>query len=324
MSKKIFIYSIPRESAYNVQEWTSDNSGKKLNKTKIGAYADTKFDIPYSNKLAGRMTGLYKPWLENGVQKKDKDGTPLTLQDYYERKHGRPKGFYHNKPSDLKGDILDETKKSYIETIIIKVNDGSTVLDLDNPDDELRYEAILEHPYFANSEKEWRSHKWPKAQYYIALENESDQIKFERNAAKGQAIADLFSNDLTLNYKRQIVVILNLSNARTSLLESQIQNLLMDYIESSSGTVGSNIDKFKELFNLVKTPKGRIELDARYLLQEALDYRVISEKQGSYSWVRPTGVITLGENYTEAVDFLTNPKKTVLVEELKDEIKIKK
>lgn len=325
MSRKVFIKSIPRESAYNIQEWTNATSNKKLDKTKVGAYTDTKYDLALlSIKRSGYATGLYKPWLENGVQKKDKDGTPLTLQDYYERKHGRPKGFYHNKQTDPKGDILDESKKSYLETIVIKVNDGSTVLDLDIPDDELRYEAILESPYFANSEKEYLTHKWPKAQFYIALENESDDIKFQKNAVKGQALAELYSSDLTLPYKRLIVAILQLANTRSVLQETQIQNLLHEYIESSSGTVGTNIDKFKELAALVKTPKGRIELEARYLLQESVDYRVVIEKQGSYTWVRPVGALVIGETYSEAIEFLTNPKKIVLVEELKDEIKLKK
>lgn len=324
MSKKIFIHSIPRESAYNIHEWTNDSSGKKLNKNKIGSLINTKYPVFYSAKIGGYATGLYKPWLENGVQKKDKQGIPLTMQQYYEQKHGKPAGYYSNMVNDPRGENFDESKKTYFDRFFIQLNDGTTVLDLDNPDDEIRYEVILESPFFANSEKEWRSYKWPKAQFYIALENESDEIKYLKSVAKSGAIAELHNSELTLPYKRQIVVILNISNARTVLQESQIHNLLMDYIEASTTTPGSNIDKFKELTNLLKTPKGRIELEARYLLQEAQDFSVIREKQGSYIWVRPTGTLTIGETQSEAIDFILNPKKAILIDELKEEIKIKK
>jgi len=324
ISKKVFIHSIPRESAYNIHEWTNDSSGKKINKNKIGNLINTKYPVFFSSKVGGYATGLYKPWLENGAQKKDKAGNPLTLQHYYEQKHGKPTGYYSNIVSDPRGENFDESKKSYFDRFFMTMNDGTTVLDLDNPDDEIRYEVILESPFFANSEKEWRTYKWPKAQFYIALENESDEIKYQKSVAKSGAIAELHASDLTLPYKRQVIVILNISNARTILQEAQVHNLLMDYIEASTGTVGSNIDKFKELTNLIKTPKGRIELEARYLLQEAQDFNVIREKQGSYIWVRPTGTITIGETYTEAIDFILNPKKAILIDELKDEIKIKK
>lgn len=325
MGKKVFIHSIPRtESATGLHEWTDLRSGKRLNKTKVGALTGTKFAILSSNKIGGYATGLYKPWIENGVQKKSKDGSDLILQDYYEQKHSKPKGFYTNILSDSRGERFDEKSRTYIETLFIIMSEGTTVLDLDNPEDEIKYEAILESHFFANSEKEWRSYKWPKAQFYIALENESDEIKYQKSVAKSGAIAELHSSDLSLPYKRQIIIILSISNARTILQEAQVHNLLMDFIEASTGTVGSNIDKFKELTNLVKTPKGRIELESRYLLQEAQDFSVIREKQGSYIWVRPTGTITIGETYAEAIDFILNPKKAILVDELKDEIKIKK
>lgn len=325
MSKKIFIHSIPRsESATGIHAWKDPISGKDINKTKVGALTTTKFGIFSSKKVGGYATGLYKPWLENGVQKKDKQGNPLTLQDYYEQKHNRPNGYYSNLQTDPRGETFDEAKKSYIEKLSISMSEGTTVLDLDNPDDEIRYEAILESPFFANSEKEWRTYKWPKAQFYIALENESDEIKYQKSVAKSSAIAELHGSDLTLPYKRKIITILSISNARTILQEAQVHNLLMDYIEASTGSIGSNIDKFKELANLIKTPKGRIELEARYLLQEAQDFSVLREKQGSYIWVRPTGVITIGETYAEAIDFFLNPKKAILVDELKEEIKMKR
>jgi hypothetical protein len=78
-----------------------------------------------------------------------------------------------------------------------------------------------------------------------------------------------------------------------------------------------------ELVNGLQTPKGRIELEARYLLQACVDHRVVIDKQATYTWIRSTGPIILGETYNEAISTLTNPKKDVLVQELRDELKIK-
>ena len=33
---KVFIYTIPRESAYGIHTWTDENSNRPLNKTKVG------------------------------------------------------------------------------------------------------------------------------------------------------------------------------------------------------------------------------------------------------------------------------------------------
>ena len=128
---------------------------------------------------------------------------------------------------------------------------------------------------------------------------------------------------MTSTVKRQMADILELCNSKISLYEEQVDNLLFDYIDKSSFNEGSNIDKFNELFTLQQTATGREEFSARHTLQRAMDYRVIYEKQGSYVWNKSTGPITLGETYSEATEFILNPKKQSLVEELEEEIKAK-
>jgi len=85
MSKKVFIHSIPRPTATLVGEFRDPDTGKKLNKTKIGDAKD-KIQALYSAKVGGLKTGLYKPWMENGVQKTDNNDNKLTLQDKMEKK----------------------------------------------------------------------------------------------------------------------------------------------------------------------------------------------------------------------------------------------
>lgn len=60
-STKVFIQSIPRETATKVSDWTNDTSGKKLKKTKIGRCRDTIMAL-YNPKYGGLANGLsYKP-----------------------------------------------------------------------------------------------------------------------------------------------------------------------------------------------------------------------------------------------------------------------
>jgi hypothetical protein len=323
-AKKVFIRSIPRATATGISEWVNDSTGRKLLKTKVGDRANTTLCCGYSRETGALGTGLHHPWTENGVIQKTTDGTILTLQDYYEKKFSLAKGYLTNRQTDPRGERpLDEAKRTYFEDLTITLNDGTTILDLSDFDDLMRYHAVLSHPKVANSEREWKDHKWPNAEFYIALENESDEIKYKKNAIRTKAISELYNTNLTLPVKRQLIVILGIANARTTLTEAQIHNLLFEFIENATGNSGNNIPKFMELVNMVATPKGRIELEAKFLLQSAIDFRLVIDKQNTYTWLRSTGPVVLGETYSEAIDTLTNVKKVVLVQELQDELKLK-
>ena len=204
-----------------------------------------------------------------------------------------------------------------------KLNDGATVLDLDNFDDEMFYYVALDSHLIANSEKEWKEHKWPRATHYIALENENEELKFNKNKLKSEAYSSLHKDFMIPSVKEKMVAILELSNSFSKLTQEQCHNLLYDYIDKTTFNPNSNIDKYNALISLLSTPKGREEFEARYLLKQAIDSRVVYEKQGSYNWARPTGLLVIGDNTMEAIEFLMNPKKDSTVEELKQEIKLR-
>lgn len=130
-------------------------------------------------------------------------------------------------------------------------------------DDEMGYYVMLASHLVANSEREWREHKWPRAQWYIALENESDLLKHQKQATKVAAFKALGDSDLTDSYKRKFVSLLDLSSSKASLTIEQVDNMLYDYIDKSSFVPGSNIDKFNELYSNLLTPHGREKLEAR-------------------------------------------------------------
>lgn len=319
----IYVMSIPRETATKVSEIISQTSGKKSNKTKMGNCSDSLSAL-YSPKIGGLANGLsYKPWLENGVQKMDEQtNRPLTLQDQMERKWGLTPGFLTNK-AWMNGDSVAVEDMTYYQKKYWRLNDGSTVLDTSNMEDELGYFMMLDSKYVANSEKEWRDHKWPDAKFYIALENEADELKASKHRLKAAAKGNIVSTEFSLTMQQKFVHILKLAPPSASLTPDAIFNLLDNYIEHTTFLPGSNIEKFNTLWEELKTPLGRERIEAKHLLERATNGRIIIEKQGAYHWPRPEGQITIGENYAEALSYLLDPKKEAMVEDLEAELKLK-
>lgn len=316
----VFIYSVPRETATRVDAFVNDSSGKPMKKTKIGRSTDGLVAF-YSPKLGGLANYIsYNPWIgEDGAQVVDDKGNPLTLQDKLEQKYHLPKGYLHNR-AWRNGDSRKEEDLSYYTKKVWRMQDGCTVLDLSKMDDELGYYVMLASQLVANSEREWLAHKWPKAKWYIALENESEELKYNRNQIKSKAFSALHSSDLTDVYKRKLVTLLGISNAKAQLSAQQVHNLLYEFIDKSTYTPGSNIERFNNIVNMLSTPEGREQFEARFILAQAVDNRIVVEKQDTYTWTRPSGTITLGDRYQEAVDYILNPKKASEVEQLLEEI----
>lgn len=316
----VYINTIPRNTVSNVSEFRNlgqrGQTGRKLNKTKIFEHCKEGIQALYSPKIGGLKTGLYKKiTLE--------DGTKITLQEWAENKWGLEKGFLTNRPF-RKGDSMKETDLTYFQTKVWKLNDGLTILDLENLDDWCFYQVCLESKYIANSEKEWKSHKWPKATHYIALENESQEIKYKKNNAKSTAFAKLHHKSMTLPWKRKLIVTLGLSNSRNELKEERIENMLFDSImENKQYADGSTfIEKFIEAYNKLNSVDGRVRLENEYLLNCLTDYLIVGEKYGTYTWISKG--LEIGNSKVEAIDFLCNPKKQTQVEELEKELKLKK
>jgi len=323
-NEKVFIHSIPKKSMIGLDQWSNDSSGKRISKNKIGDRANDKICALYSHKKGQLANGLsYIMWKHEGKQVVDNLDKPMTLQDKLELKWSLPKGHLTSRPW-RKGDSLKESDLTFFQKETWSLRDGTTILSMNVMKDDVGYHMMQDHKAVANSQEEYRANKWAKATHYIALENESEQIKYQKTALKSKAFTALGSKEMTLPTRRKFVHILELASTRTVLTEEQIHNLLFDYIDNSKYTANSNIDKFLHLYSMLKEAGGMEYLNSRYLLREALDSRVVYEKQGGYNWPRPKGLIVLGENLEEAIEFLMNPKKEVLVEELQDELKAKK
>lgn len=322
-SNIVFISSISRSTATGINDWTNDSSGRKMKKVKIGITKDIYMCL-YSSKVAGLCNVIsYTPWLdEKGIQKEDKTHRKLTLQDKYEQQYNLEKGFLTNAPRKRE-DAAAGLAPTYFQKLEIRLNDGSTSLNLSDFDDKMRYYLALGSKFVANSEKDYLQHKAPYATHFISITNESDEIRYKNTRRKSEAFAILHNDKMTLPMKRKFVSVLELSTSSGHLTEEQVHNLLFDYIDKTKNTPGSNIEKFMGNFELLKSKLGREEFEARYTLRVASDKRVIYERQGTYTWIRPEGEIIIGETHDEAVAFLTNPKKSTLVEELEKQMEAK-
>jgi hypothetical protein len=312
----VYIYSVERESATGIDKWINESSGKSLKKTKIGQ-TKTTLKALYSSKVGGIANYIsYTPWIgDDGKPVTDESGNQLTLQDKEEQFWNKPKGYFNNNPR-TREDNDNKTPLTYWQRSEWKFNDGATMLDLSNMDERMCYYMCLASKRVANSEKELRDHKWPYAEFYIAIENESDEMQYNKNSRKIEAFASLRSKSMTPVMRRKIADILEITKPQASLSEETVVNSLYRFIDTSDFRRNSNLEKLLGLYHKLSTATGREEIEARHILIRALDARVIYHKAGTYTWIRPEGKLVIGEKHSEAIDFLLNPKKEDLVEDI--------
>jgi hypothetical protein len=312
MSKKVFIKTIPRESANKIHEFKNNRTGKLLNKTKIFENCKDGIRALYSPKVGGLKTGMYKKYLD----------TDKTIQEWAEDKWGLERGALTNRPWK-KGDSLADDKLTYFQKKAWKLNDGTTVLDLNYLDDFCFYHVALDSKFIANSEREWKEHRWPKATHYISHENEPDELKMRKNNRKALCFSTLVNPEFTLPWKRKFVVLLDLASDRITLSEEQITNLIYDAIDKSENHDGPTfINKYLSKFNMLEKADEKEHLESEYLLKSLVDWRIVIEKAGTYTWFAKE--MQIGFNKDEAIDFLKDPRKQSLIDELKEELKLKK
>ena len=320
-NKLIFIQTIPgRKTATGLSDFVHETSGKKINKTKMGRCTD-RIAALYSSKVGGLANYIsYTPAVDpkTGETMLNEKGEPVMLQEVLEKKWHKPAGYFTN-AAWTPGDKLDQDKMTYFQRKFWELQDGSTVLDLNNMDEEMGYYVALASKYVANSEREWREHKWPYATHYIALENESDAIKYQRSAIRAKALGTLTLDlEFTDLYKRKMVSLLGIANAKATLTTENVFNSLYTFLEASSLGPGSNIEKYLNFYNLLKTAEGRERFEAMYILRLAIDTKVVFERQGSYHFVRPEGTVIIGDSYNEAIEYILAPKRAQEVEQMQD------
>lgn len=328
-STKVIIKTIPRETASKISEFRNGPNGKKMNRTKLGRCKDT-IRAMESIKTGALLTGLDKV-VKNPFFQTEKDlptefdyikkQETATLQEILEIKHGKSKGYYTNKPWRTYDGYKPE-KLTFFQTFKYSLNDGSTILDLANPIEEVAYYMLKASPKVAESNKPEDRHKKPKADFYIADVNESIQEKFSKKKLYGEATVKLNDSKLTPSYQRKLCKVLGLVKGdATTISDEQIYLILDTYLEEGFKSKEENLNKFLESYALTQSAEGRNEIEAMVLLEDLVNYRIVTDSRGTYTWISKQ--IVLGQRKAEAIDFLLDPKKQPERDELEKQLKAK-
>jgi len=329
-STKVIIKAIPRQTATKISEFTNKTSGKKMNKNKIGKCKDVLRAF-YSEKTGSLVTGLEEvinnPYFESNrdlpqefqyIRKEEK----ITLQDLLEIKHRVPKGTYTNR-AWRPGDGYKDEQLTFFQRFKYKLNDGATILDLAKPMDEIAYYMLKSHPMVALSNKMEDKIKRPKAEYYISDKNESIQEKYTKKKFYNSAVEMLNDKKFTVSYQKKLAKALDLVKGDVSTMKDESIYLLLDtYLEDSyKSNKDENITNFIDNYKLTTSVEGRNELEAICLLSDLVNYRIVTDAKGTYTWVSKQ--IQIGQRKAEAIDFLLDPKKQPERDELERQLKAK-
>lgn len=325
---KVYVHKIAKPTATKISEIINGKTQKRLNQTKISRGLKDKFQPGLSAKTRKLATGLdvevdnpYK-----GERITDPDFQFLSLQDkvllqsVIEYKFNRKKG-------ELTNDAPDPTNKkdlenpTFFQKFIYNLNDGLTVFDLNNFSDLLAYYCMQASKKFANSKNEYESGKFPEADYYLATVDEGEQEKFTKKQFKDTAKAELALGKVAdSETQKKFVKLLIPSIGKGRMTNEQAYNALSEAIDNNERYKDGEefIKKYNKLVALLKDAPGKARFNALVVLQEGLNRFVISEKAGTYTWLAKDVII--GASKEKALDFILDPNKADLVEELQNQI----
>lgn len=322
---KIFIKTVPgRETATKMHEWRDNKSGKSLRKSKQGGCKDVYCPM-HSRKIGALNTGALLDIVDNPYFGEDKsklgkgweylsDKKEITRQELLEKKHGREPGFYTNR-SYRKGD----KDRTFMQTLKLPLNDGTTIWDTNNPIDEIRYFVTLKHPFVAASLEEYHAHKKPKATHYIALQDEDVEVRVKQAKSRNKAIARLEDEDFIDDNKLLVLKALGWNNRQYTMRGKDMYDLINDKIAGAKLNEPDNdIVKFNKIYDLLKDEVGRKELSTRAFLQDLLDTRVVSNYKETYTWISKGIVLGSRKDGEDSVlEYLTDDTKQVEHKQLK-------
>lgn len=332
---KVFIKMVPQKSAQNKRAFVTNRRGKKDNVKessavkahgkngsaifrfcvgqKKGGQLNTGFEKTMENPFKGKASEkLPSIWQNKNIETRDE----ITRQEYFEIKLGLEPGTL----TSTSNKIFDKKPLPWIQNWW-KDFQELTILDLDKPEDELTYWLLKQaHPdKCANSWEE----RTPFSRLYISQFNEDD-LKVAKRQEKLETtivnLADLKNNHSEADI-RKVAVILNLIRGEVSI--EKVKNTLSDFIMQKTSKQDDNIIAFNKLYNEMQDAKGREIFEAKYLLQECINNRIVSDYKGKYIWSSKKGeaVELLGKSYQEVINTFLDIDWRHYREELEEELK---
>lgn len=339
MPTKVYIRPKPRLSAQGRHNYSTHN-GQKMGKYKAKG-ATFYFSIlekagtgrlnmgfeklvpnPYLAK-SKKTSQLPSNWINSDVWDQDY----ITMQTLMEIKHNKPKNFYD--PVGVKERTLyrgdhEGKNRTYLQVFRRMLGDGENVVDTTKPEDEIFYIAALHSSLIANSKAE--ADASTHARFYISYTEEDEGAKAAKNERilTANAYLSKIQQDLPAEESYKFAVILGLTK-KGGVAPKAVTNLLFEYINDKVSEQDVHIENFIRLYEerVDVTKKGIF--NAKYLLKQLVNYRVLSDKGQKYTWITRTGsnLEVIARTEEQAIMWLVEEENKQFVEELEEELKIK-
>lgn len=282
------------------------------------------------------MYGLSSDWqkLLPEIVKQDK----IKKQTLREIEHGVEPDFY---TSDVKytmtnmpSDMSEWGKKTYLQGLKLILYPRPNPFENSTPRQELLMDMIYQLPVIAKNKAEANPafHDW-----FISQENEAEAEKAKKQEVIEEAVATLYK--LKTEYSRyknyQFAIILRNKDSKQILKgvvsDETVKNTLSRFISNKDNHQLDNIEQFMNLFGLFKSKEGAKKFEIMYLVQQALNYNIIGQRDNQFVWYSKAGspdVYNLGSSYEKMIGFFLkefnayNPKADLsnwykeLIEEL--------
>lgn len=333
---QVFVKMVQRESAQKRESFILGSDGKRkkieLGKSK-GTNGNSIFRFTVSQHKKGYLnTGLdvkiNNPWFNNEVNLplsfKDKgieNKEEISKQLYFEIKLKLKEGELTSRISNI---FEKDRKITYLQKYFKDFTE-TTVLNLDEPEDELTYWLLQQcHPDKCAPNKDSIT---SFSRLYISQVNEDEERKSKKREIVEEAIFNLFSlkKEATESQIKKLAIILKVIKGETS--SEKIKNALSDFIQTKSNKQEENIKEFNKLYKLlIGNAKDKELFEDKFLLQNAINYRILSDYKGKYIWLskKGTSLEELGKSYEEALSTISDPDWSAYREELIEEIELKK
>lgn len=258
-----------------------------------------EIENPYANLVAYR-TPEWETYLK---------GKPTILRQYVlEYKHGKTPNFYTNIIPIIANPKKDLDKIPFFQTgdASWNINDGVTVLDMDNWKDELLYYIIPALPQIANSFAE----RSPESVFYLAGEAEEEERKSRKAKQVDIAISKLtevddLQDDTIIDFAKILIPTLRDFNRDRAYTE------LSRYIKANRDQQIEFIAVHKQWEDL----GTRRKFYARVKYNDYLAMRIINKKGNTYEWTPPRDAATgvqpdtrTWDRPSDVIDFLSDAR----------------
>lgn len=288
--------------------------------TQLTRAPGTKYTImaPYSRK-GDINTGALLEEIENPYKELEHFRTPewekylkgkdMVLRQYVlEYKHNREPNFYTNRIPNITNPRRDLDKIPFFQTADAawNLNDGVTVLDMDEWKDELLYYIIPALPQIANSFAE-RNHE---SVFYLAGEAEEEERKSRKLKQVDLAVSklteiDSLQDDTLIDFAKIL-----LPNIR-DLNRDRAYAELSKYVKANKNQLMEFMSAFKQWEDM----GTRRKFYARVKFNDLMSMRVITKKGNAFEWLPPRNEETghqpdlvKWDRQSDVIDYLADPK----------------